>query len=64
MVLNWGFVGLIAVALFFTYILGLKSGFEDGVHSTMAHLERLIAVMQIRIAKEVKDDEQGDESDV
>ena len=64
MVLNWGFVGLIAVALFFTYILGLKSGFEDGVHSTMTHLERLIAVMQIRIAKEVMDDEQGDDAEV
>ena len=64
MAINWGFVGLIAVALFFTYILGLKSGFEDGVHSTMAHLERLIAVMQIRVAKEVMDDEQGDDAEV
>lgn len=64
MVVNWGFVGLIAVALFFTYILGLKSGFEDGVHSTMAHLERLIAVMQIRVAKEVMDNEQGDDAKV
>ena len=61
---NWAFVGLIAIALFFTYILGLKSGFEDGVHSTMAHLERLIAVMQIRVQKEVMDDEQGDDSEV
>lgn len=64
MVVNWGFAGLIAVALFFTYILGLKCGFEDGVHSTMAHLERLIAVMQIRVAKEVMDDEKGDKSKV